>query len=87
MVHEVDNSKAVMTLVETPELVTEEEALICTPLAVVRPEAAHIPELVLGSEVKEDISVWVSRRVKGFGRFLGVSCVGYESMYALPSIK
>lgn len=28
--------------------------------------------------MEDDISIWVKRRAKGFGKFLGVSCAGFE---------
>lgn len=55
-----------------------EEAIVCSPLAMVRPTDSSGLELAVSVEAKDEISVWVKRRVTGFGKFLGVSCAGYE---------
>lgn len=51
---------------------------MCSPLAVVRLEEVSGLELAVCEEERQDISNWVKKRAKGFGRFLGVSCAGYE---------
>lgn len=56
----------------------EPEPIMCTPLAVVVPEVSSAMELLTIGESQEDISFWVKRRAKGFGKFLGVSCLGFE---------
>lgn len=55
-----------------------EEPIVCTPLAVVRPGETYGLELALSGDRREEISVWVQKRAKGFGKFLRVSCAGYE---------
>lgn len=55
-----------------------EDVITCSPLAMVRPEEWGRLELTMGDEGEKDISLWVKRRAKGFGRFLGVSCTGFE---------
>lgn len=55
-----------------------EEVIVCTPLAVVRPEELSGLELTVCEDGGRDISMWVKKRAKGFGRLLGVSCASYE---------
>lgn len=59
---------ALATLPKLREVDTD-EAIVCTPLALIRPESSQEHEMVLDSEINENMSVWVRRRVKGFGRF------------------
>lgn len=54
------------------------EPLMCTPLAMVRPEEVGDFEALPYLEMPEEISLWAKRRVKGFGKFLGVTCSGFE---------
>lgn len=58
--------------------VATSEPLVCSPLAVVRPEGFSELGPRQSLEEKEGISVWARRRAKGFGRFLGVSSTGFE---------
>lgn len=52
--------------------------VVCTPLAMIRllDICEFQPSAATGME--EDISIWVKRRAKGFGKILGVSCDGFE---------
>lgn len=52
--------------------------ILCSPLAVIRSGESSRLELALSVDRKEGISMWVQRRVKGFGKFLSVSCAGHE---------
>lgn len=54
------------------------EPLVCTPLAMMRPEECGAIESFRTVEMQEEISLWVRRRVKGFGKFLGVTCSGFK---------
>lgn len=56
----------------------EDGVITCSPLAMVRPFVPTRLELALSGEEKEEMSVRVKRRAKGFGKFLGVSCAGFE---------
>lgn len=47
-------------------------------LTVVRPCDTGVSAVISDSMWEEDVPVWVKRRAKGFGRFLEVSCAGFE---------
>lgn len=59
-----------------PEIM--EEPIACTPIAVMFPEDCCDSDTLSNCASQEDLSLWVRRRAKGFGKFLGVSCSGFE---------
>lgn len=73
---DVERSRASMSKESSDDF--EADPIVCTPLAVVLPGDNSNLECFSNEESQDESSVWAKRRAKIFGKFLGVSCLGFE---------